>query len=106
METIPITAERKAELEALARRQGKDLADLVDQALAAWLKWDRDDFEATIAAVNEGYADIEAGRSRPAAEALQDLRQSIQEGLGSGISDRTVGEIWADAEARFKGRNA
>lgn len=75
METIPITAERKAEFETLARRQGKDPAELVDQALAAWLEWDRDDFEATVVAVEEGYADVESGRSRPAADVLSDLRR-------------------------------
>jgi antitoxin ParD1/3/4 len=34
------------------------------------------------------------------------LKDAIQEGLDSGISRRTVGEIWAEAEARFKERNA
>jgi len=34
------------------------------------------------------------------------LKQAIQEGLDGGISDRTVGKIWAEAEARYKERNA
>lgn len=34
------------------------------------------------------------------------LKKAIQEGLDSGISERTVGEIWAEAEARRKARNA
>ena len=34
------------------------------------------------------------------------LRSAIQEGLDSGVSDRTVGEIWAAAEARHTARNA
>ena len=34
------------------------------------------------------------------------LKDAIQEGLDSGISRRTVGEIWAEAEARYKERNA
>ena len=34
------------------------------------------------------------------------LKEAVQEGLGSGISERTVGEIWAEAEALHKARNA
>ena len=30
---------------------------------------------------------------------------AIQEGLDSGVSDRTVGEIWAEAEARHQAKN-
>lgn len=34
------------------------------------------------------------------------LKNAIQDGLDSGVGDRTVGEIWAAAEARHKARNA
>ena len=33
------------------------------------------------------------------------LKMAIQEGLDSGISKRTLGEIWAQAEERSKQRN-
>lgn len=33
------------------------------------------------------------------------LRDAIQEGLDSGVSARTVGEIWSEAEARFRSKN-
>jgi antitoxin ParD1/3/4 len=33
------------------------------------------------------------------------LKNAIQEGLDSGISDRTLGDIWAEAEERYKQRN-
>ena len=33
------------------------------------------------------------------------LKDAIQEGLDSGISEKTVGELWAEAEARYKTRN-
>lgn len=36
---------------------------------------------------------------------LEALRKAIQDGIDSGISDLTVGEIWADAEARHKAKN-
>ena len=75
MESIPLSAERKAELEASARRQGKDLAEVAEAAVAAWLEWERDDFEATVEAIAEGFADVEAGRTRPAEDVLNDLRR-------------------------------
>ncbi len=37
---------------------------------------------------------------------LAALKDAIREGLDSGISDRTVGAIWAEAEARHRRRNA
>lgn len=37
---------------------------------------------------------------------LEALREAVRDGLDSGMSDRTVGEIWAEAEARCEGRNA
>ena len=36
---------------------------------------------------------------------FQALKSAIQEGLDSGVSDRTVGGIWAAAEARHKSRH-
>ena len=32
------------------------------------------------------------------------LKAAIQEGLDSGVSDRTVGDIWAEAEARHQAK--
>ena len=34
------------------------------------------------------------------------LKEAIQEGLDSGVSEHTVGEVWSEAEARHKTRNA
>ena len=36
---------------------------------------------------------------------LSALRDAVREGLDSGVGDRTVAEIWADAEARRKVRD-
>ena len=33
------------------------------------------------------------------------LKRAIQEGLDSGVSNRTVAEIWEEAELRFKSRH-
>jgi antitoxin ParD1/3/4 len=36
---------------------------------------------------------------------LSALKQAIQEGLDSGISDRTVSDAWNEAERRYRARN-
>ena len=33
------------------------------------------------------------------------LKQAIQEGLDSGVSDKTVGDIWEEAEKRYRTKN-
>jgi antitoxin ParD1/3/4 len=33
------------------------------------------------------------------------LKQAIQEGLDSGISDKTVSDIWEEAEKRYRAKN-
>ena len=37
---------------------------------------------------------------------LEELRAAIQEGLDSGISDKTVEQIWKEAEERYAKENA
>ena len=44
-------------------------------------------------------------RDQEAHAKFQALKTAIQDGLDSGVTDRTVGEIWADAEARYKAKN-
>lgn len=44
-------------------------------------------------------------RDRDQKSKLLALRAAIQEGLDSGVSDRTVGDIWAEAEARHQTKN-
>ncbi len=39
-------------------------------------------------------------------EKLIALKVAIQDGLGSGISDDTLGEIWQDAETRHQNQHA
>lgn len=34
------------------------------------------------------------------------LKGAVREGLHSGTSTRSIGEIWAEAEARYKAKNA
>jgi antitoxin ParD1/3/4 len=44
-------------------------------------------------------------RDRDQKSKLLALRAAIQEGLDSGVSDRTVGDIWAEAEARHRSKH-
>lgn len=38
-------------------------------------------------------------------DAFRALKKAVQEGAESGISDRTVKEIWAEAEQRYEARH-
>ena len=75
MKTIPLKPERQAELEEFARRRGKTPADALDEALAAYLDWEQQDFEEAVRGIQQGYDDVKAGRTRPVDQFLNDLRQ-------------------------------
>ena len=72
---MPVKPERKVELEEYARRRGKDPADALDEALANYLEWDRQDYEEAVGGIRRGHADVRAGRTRPADEVLAELRR-------------------------------
>ena len=74
MDIIPLKPELKAQLEDYARRRGQDPATALNDVLAEALEWERQDYAETVQAVNESYADVKAGRTRPAAKFLQELR--------------------------------
>jgi predicted transcriptional regulator len=75
MDMIPLKPERKAQLEEYAKRRGQEPAAALDEALAAYLEWDRQDFAEAVDGVRHGYEDLRAGRTRPATEFLTDLRR-------------------------------
>jgi predicted transcriptional regulator len=75
MDMLPLKPERKTQLEEYAKRRGQDPAAALDDALAAYLDWERQDFAEAVDGIREGYEDIRAGRTRPAAEFLTDLRR-------------------------------
>ena len=75
MDTIPLKPERKAQLEEYAQRRGQDPADALDDALAIYLEWERQDFNEAVDAIRQGHEDVKAGRTRPAAEFLSALRE-------------------------------
>jgi len=72
---MPVKPERKAELEEYARRRGKDPEAALDEALATYLEWERQDFAEAAEGVGRGSEDLRAGRTRPAREVLSDLRR-------------------------------
>jgi predicted transcriptional regulator len=75
MDMIPLKPERKAQLEEYAQRHGQDAASALDELLASYLEWERQDFQEAVEGIRRGHEDIEAGRTRPAAEFLSDLRK-------------------------------
>ena len=74
MEMIPITPERKAQLDGYAQRHGQDPAAALDEALATYLAWDEQDYREAVEGIRQGYADFKAGRIQPADQVLEELR--------------------------------
>lgn len=75
MDVIPIKPERKAELDNYAQRYGQSVTDALDEALAAYLEWERTDYQEALKGVRRGYEDVKAGRTRPASEFLSEMRR-------------------------------
>jgi predicted transcriptional regulator len=79
MDAIPIKPERQAQLEDYAQRRGKDTAAALDDALAEYLEWERQDYQEAIEGIRQGYEDVNAGRTQSAEEAFEELR--VKHGL-------------------------
>jgi predicted transcriptional regulator len=75
MDVIAIKPERKAQLEEYAQCHGQDAAAALDNVLAGYLEWERQDYAESVAAIQRGNEDVKAGRTRPAAEFLEELRE-------------------------------
>ncbi len=75
MDAIPLKPERKAQLEAYAKRRGQDPATALDDALAAYLEWERQDFAEAADGIRRGYEDVKAGNTRPADQFIADMRR-------------------------------
>jgi hypothetical protein len=75
MNPLPIKPERLAELEELARRRGTTAPEALDDALAAYLDWERQDYQEAVAGIRQGCQDVKAGRTKPADQFLDDLRR-------------------------------
>ena len=79
METIPLSAERRAQLDDYAQRHGQNLVTALDEAVATYLDWERQDYLEAVEGIKQGYADYRAGRTQPVDEAFEELR--VKHGL-------------------------
>jgi hypothetical protein len=75
MDMIPLKPERKAELEEYAKRRGLDPATALDDVLATYLEWERQDSAEAIEGIRRGYEDVKAGNTKPADEFLAEFRR-------------------------------
>jgi predicted transcriptional regulator len=75
MDMLSLKPERKAQLEEYTRRRGVDPAAALDDALAAYLEWECQDFAEAVEGTPQGYEDVKSGRTRPTHEFLADLRR-------------------------------
>lgn len=73
MDMIPLKPERKAQLEEYAKRRGQEPAAALDDALATYLEWERQDFAEAAEGIRRGHEDVKAGNTRRAAEFLADM---------------------------------
>jgi predicted transcriptional regulator len=73
MATVPLKPERLAELEDFARRRGKSTADALDDVLADYLEWERQDYQEAVQAIRQGHEDVKTGRTRPAEPFLDEF---------------------------------
>jgi len=74
MDMIPLKPERKAQLEAYAERHGQDPATALDDVLAAGLESEQQEYREAVEGIRRAYADVKAGRTRPAGEFLGEMR--------------------------------
>lgn len=75
MDVISIRPERKAQLEQYAHRHGEDPAAVLENVLAEYLDREERDYSESVEAIRRGHEDVKAGRSRPAAELLKEVRE-------------------------------
>jgi predicted transcriptional regulator len=75
MVMMPLTPERKAQLDDYAHRHGQDPTVALDEVLADALEWEVQDYREAVEGIRQGYADFRAGRVRPVEEAFEELRE-------------------------------
>jgi predicted transcriptional regulator len=75
VDLISIRPELKAQLDEYAQRHGQDSVTALDNALGAYLEWERQDFDDAVEGIRRGYDDVKAGRTRPASEFLAEMRR-------------------------------
>jgi predicted DNA-binding protein len=76
MDMIPLKPERKAQLDEYAKRHGQGPAAALDEALAAYIEWERQDFEQAVKGIGPGQEDVRAARTRQISANLQGVSPS------------------------------
>ncbi|AXC16156.1 hypothetical protein ACPOL_6952 (plasmid) [Acidisarcina polymorpha] len=71
---LQLTPERQAQLNDYALRHGQDPTTALDEVLRDAFEWERQDFQEAVEGIRRGYADVKAGRTRPAAAFMEELR--------------------------------
>ena len=62
---------RRAQLDDYAEWHGQNVTDALDEALAAYLEWERADYWEAVEGIQQGYEDVKAGRTNPPARPLK-----------------------------------
>jgi predicted transcriptional regulator len=65
METISITPERKAQLDAYARRHGQDSAAALEDVLADYLGWEQQDYEEALEGIRHRWQRLSTPAGKP-----------------------------------------
>jgi predicted transcriptional regulator len=78
MDALPLKPERLAQVEEFACRRGQSTADALDDALADYLEWERQDYEEALDAVRVGHEDVKAGRTTPADQFFDEFARQHQ----------------------------
>jgi predicted transcriptional regulator len=73
---LHLSAERQAQLKDYAQRHGQDPAAALDEVLASALEWEQQDYQEAVEGIRRGYEAVKAGRTRPAAEFMNELRET------------------------------
>ncbi len=76
MATLSVKPERLAQLEEFARRRGKSTDDALDDALAEYLEWERQDYQEAVEGIRQGLEDVRAGRTAPAEQFLDEFART------------------------------
>lgn len=75
LETLPVKPERLAQLQEYARRRGKSAADALDDALAEYLDWERQDYQEAVEGIRKGLEDVKTGRTVHADQFLAEFAE-------------------------------
>src|SRR4029077_16229714 len=77
MDMLPLKPERKAQLEEYARRRGMDPAAALDDALAAYLEWECQDFGEAVEGTRQGWKAVQSAAVSDSSSSLNETGSSL-----------------------------